>query len=147
MRTFWNDSMRDAALADVGGEIAAAELLDFACVTMRVGMMQSGVKMRAMSVNFQLIMSMATSRQTMVLGSLTRSDRPSLQEVVERGAVGLDAADEFVGRGFLEVIERERADLAEGVALDVVGDALAAPGEEIAAAVAEHAAQQRRRAG
>ena len=65
-----------------------------------------------------------------------------LEEVVEGGAVGLDAADELAGGGLLEEIEREGADLAEGVALDVVGDALAAPGQEVAAAVAEQ-----RRAG
>ena len=106
-------------------------------------MTQSGVKMREMRVNFQLMTSMVPSRQTMVLGSLTRSERPHAQEVVERGRhrprCGAMSSLVVV---FLEEIERKGADLAKGRPLfDIVGDAQAAPGEKIAAAVTEGATQ------
>ena len=50
-------------------------------------------------------------------------------------------ADQLIGRGALEKIERERTDLAERIGLHVVGDPHAAPGQKITAAVAEQAAE------
>ena len=49
---------------------------------MRVGMMQSGAKAREMMVNFQSMANMPMRTQTMVLGSLMRSERPSLRKLL-----------------------------------------------------------------
>jgi hypothetical protein len=75
-------------------------------------------------------------------GFLDQIGKPELEEIVEGGAVGLNAVDQLPAGIFLEEIERERVHFAEGVVLDRVGDALAAPGHEVAAAVAEHAAEE-----
>ena len=60
-------------------------------------MMQSGAKTSAMSVNFQSMRTCSTSMTEDGAGFLDQIGQAELEEVVERGAVGLDAVDEFAG--------------------------------------------------
>ena len=130
----------DVALADVGGEIAAGEVLDF-FGDEAGGDDAEGGEGEGDEGEFPVDDEHDAEQEEDGARFLDQVGETELEEVVEGGAVGFDPGDQFAGGGFLEEIEREGADFAEGVDFDVIGDALAAPGHEIAAAVAEDAAE------
>ncbi len=133
----------DAGLADVGGKIASGEFLDF-FGDLTGWQNAEGCEGQGDDGEFPVDEEHKAKTEKNSARFLDQIRHAELEEVVQGRAVAFDPGDELAGGGFLEEIERERTDLAEGIVFDRVGDALAAPGHEIAAAVTEKSAQDDR---
>jgi len=130
----------DVSLANIGGEVTASQFLDFSGDEAG-GNDTEGKEGEGNKREFPVDEKHHAENTDDGDRFLDEVGEAEFEKVVEVGTISFNAGDEFAGGCAMKVIERERTDLAKGISFDVIGDALAAPGEEVTAAVSENTAQ------